>query len=368
MKKKILLSGLIPPGLIIPTIVVVFSLSACTGRDGTAAGEKKAPPGSVMTARNGASAPAVAPDGTGRILVNDAREMRGSPQDTENIPRLLQEIAELERAGAYQQGMGLIESGLREKSGDYAGAVLAAVKEMARSYGYGEIPLEDLLQGLDRAAYLEDMDGKETVVQTALALRSFFEGRWSEAEKKLTEIFPEPEDPDDYASWLLLSCALEKSRDGGEGPGRKSASAYRAIRARYMQFPEYWYRGARVFSDHIASEFAERCINLAPEGPFAPECRSILALHAGLKPENGSSILSKQEIENCISKAVISENPDTLAPLIPLISLPENPYTLYAIGALKSLSAVPLYRGYFDALAVGSKGRLADRLVYLCRD
>jgi hypothetical protein len=178
----------------------------------------------------------------------------------------------------------------------------------------------------------------------------------------LAEIFPEIEEPDDYVSWLLLSCALE------ENPAdKKAASAYRAIRARYVQFPEYWYRGARVFSGSIASEYAERCINIAPDGPFALECRSILASSAGLKAEDGASIRSKLEIENCITRAIRLGNPELLEPLIPLITLPENPYTLYAIGALKSLAVVPLYREYFDTLAAGSKGRLADRLVYLCR-
>jgi hypothetical protein len=178
----------------------------------------------------------------------------------------------------------------------------------------------------------------------------------------LTEIFHEIEAPDDFSAWLLLSCALEKNRDD-----RKAGSAYRAMRSRYMQFPEYWYRGAKVFSDHIASEYAERCINLAPEGPFALECRKILASQAGLRPEDGVSIRSKLEIEGCITRAVRTGNPELLEPLLSLINLPENPYTLYAIGALKSLATVPLYREYFDSLAAVSKGRLADRLVYLCR-
>ncbi|WP_461247108.1 hypothetical protein, partial [Treponema sp. R6D11] len=60
----------------------------------------------------------------------------------------LDEIAALERAGSWFQGMGMAESGLRESSGDYAGAVAAAYKEMSWAYGKGLIKKEDLERGL----------------------------------------------------------------------------------------------------------------------------------------------------------------------------------------------------------------------------
>ena len=336
---------------------IVFLLFNCTGRESeTSAGKKTVVQDSAVKDGLGGGA------GIGGTEDGVAAPGYVSSSDTENIPRLLEEIAELERAGAYQRGMGFAESDLRERAGDYAGAVLAAVKEMARFYGYGEIQKDDLERGLDRTIALEGQGGKWPAVQAALALRAFIEGRWSDAEHKLTEIFTEIEEPDGFTSWLLLACTLEKNRDD-----RKAGSAYKAIRARYMQFPEYWYRGARFFSDTIASEYAERCINLAPEGPFAGECRNILASLAGLNVQDGASIRSKLEIEDCITRAVKLGNPVLLDPLIPLISLPENPYTLYAIGVLKSLASVPLYREYFDTIAADSKGRLADRLVYICR-
>jgi hypothetical protein len=279
---------------------VVLLLLACTGRDSeTTAGQRPAVPVSaVKIAARGEVSPS---DTEGNLgPVGPRREV------TENIPRLLEEIAELERAGALQRGMGFIESELREKAGDYAGAVLAAVREMARSYGYGEIQKNDLEQGLDRAIALEGQ-GNEPAVQAALALRAFFAGRWDEAEQMLAVIFPEIEEPDDFTSWLLLSCTLEKNRDD-----KRASSAYKAIRTRYAQFPEYWYRGAKFFSGSIASEYAERCINIAPEGPFAPECRSILASSAGLNAEDGASIRSKLEIEGCVTQSVRSGNPKLL--------------------------------------------------------
>ena len=282
--------------------------------------------------------------------------------DAGNISVLLEEIAELERAGAYQRGMGFVESEMKEKTGDYAGAVVAAFKEMARLYGFGEIQRYDLEQGLDRAIALEGQDERDLAVPAALALQAFLEKRWDDAEKMLAGIFPEIEELDDFINWMLLSCAIEK--DPGD---RKAASVYKAIRARYTQFPEYWYRGAKIFKGSIASDYAEKCINLAPEGPFARECRNILGSLSGLRTEDSAALKSKWEIESRIIQAVNSGNPVLLEQLMPLIALPENPYTLYALGALKALASIPIYREYFETLAVTSNGRLADRLIYLCR-
>ena len=106
-KKMFLLAGLFH------LVLAVLPLLACTGQrgNGTAFAEEPAQP--------------YLP---GRIPVSNEIF---SP-DTVNIPQLLDEIAELERAGVYKRGMGFAESSLRERSGDYAGAVLAAFKELAR--------------------------------------------------------------------------------------------------------------------------------------------------------------------------------------------------------------------------------------------
>jgi hypothetical protein len=117
----------------------------------------------------------------------------------------------------------------------------------------------------------------------------------------------------------------------------------------------------------VAADYAERCINSAPQGPFAGDCRNILAGYTGLKSEDGSSLKTKAEIETIISGSINTGNPELLDLLIPLISLPDNPYTVYAVGALRTLTSVPKYRDYFSKQAVTSNGRLAERLSYICR-
>ncbi|MDR0444024.1 MAG: hypothetical protein LBH44_11530 [Treponema sp.] len=288
-----------------------------------------------------------------------AKPSRAAVDEAAGIRNSLDELAELERAGNWFQGMALAESGMREKAGDYTGAVAAAYKELAWAYGRGLIQKTDVEQGL---LNLLSQNNDDSVVFAADAVLAFTREQWDAAATGLGALFDELEEPDGFGRWMVLSCALEKNREN-----RQAAAAYKAIRARYVNFPEYWYRGARAFPGIIAAEYAENCINAAPQGPFASECRNILAAYNGLKREDGFSIKTKTEIELIISESVNAGNPQLLDVLLPLISLPDNPYTVYAMGALRALTSVPGYRDYFDGQARVSKGRLAERLSYICR-
>jgi hypothetical protein len=283
----------------------------------------------------------------------------GADVDLTPILRTLDELAELERAGSWIQGMALTESSIRENIGDFAGAVAAAYKELAWAYGLGFIQKEELENGILNVLAVNN---DETVYAAANAILAFIRGQWDEAAAGLGPLFGhlELDEPDGFGRWMLLVCALEIDNED-----RRAGAAYRSIRARYSQFPEYWYRGARVFSGIIAAEFAENCINLSGQGPFANECRSILAVHAGLRIEDGPSIKTRREIDVIISQAVNSGNPQFLEPLLPLISLSDNPYTTYAVGALRVLASVPRFRDYFNAQAAAARGRLAERLSYI---
>jgi len=313
--------------------------------------------------------------------------------DLPTLYRSLDEIAEIERAGAWFQGLSVTESTIRERAGDYAGSVAAAYKELAWAYGMGLIQKEELEKGLLNALTIQ---GDETVAHTANAILSLLKNQWDSAATGLEPLFNELDEPDGFGRWLILVCALEKEKamaskataskvalsktDSSSTElsladlstadyiaNRRISAAYKSIRARYAQFPEYWYRGARVFSGSIAAQYAENCINLSPKGPFAEECRSILAANTGLKSEDGLSLKTKKEIEAIISQSVNSSNPQVLDSLLPLISLPDNPYTVYAVSALKTLKSIPKFNDYFNGHAAVSKGRLAERLSYICK-
>jgi hypothetical protein len=283
-------------------------------------------------------------------------------------------IAEIERSGGFTQGMGLTESILREKSGDYGGAVLAAYKELSWLYGYGGMDKRGITEGLNQilTLYGEDVSAREpespsageraAAVLAARGTLAYLDGDWAVAGDILEPLFAAEEEPDAFSQWMLLACSLE----GGENT-RPARAAYGAIRARYLNFPEYWYRGARCFSGETAADYAERCINLAPQGPFAGECRTILALGAGLSAADGEAIRSGAEIDAVIAQSVSGENPELLSELFPLIALPDNPYTLYASGALRALAALESFKNYFTSAGGQNSGRLAERLRYISR-
>jgi hypothetical protein len=276
----------------------------------------------------------------------------------------LEEIAELERSGGFVPGLGLAESNLRESSGDYAGAVLAVYKELSWAYGRGEggVTREAVAAGL--GSVLELGPG---AAEAARAVLAFFEGRWKEAGTLIEQLFAEETETDAFSRWMLLVCAMEQG-----DLSREIRGEYSAIRARYAAFPEYWYRGARCFRIpgtvvSTAGAYAERCINLAGNGPYAPECRAILAETAGLGGKDGGAIKTQAEIELLVETALRNSRPELLAGLLPLVELPDNPYTIYASGALRALAADEKFRAWFSSQAANAKGRLAERLLYISR-
>ncbi|MCL2800481.1 MAG: hypothetical protein FWD28_01805 [Treponema sp.] len=311
----------------------VLALSACAGENALFGGK--------------------APERTARTLQTaEAGELT-------SLLQTLDELAELERAGSWFRGIGLTESSLRERTGDYAGSVAAAFKELSWAYGMGLLNRADLVQGVEN---IKTIQGDESITITVDAILAFLKNQWEAAAADLSQQFCEADEPDGFGRWMILVCAIELSPDD-----RQAAAAYRAMRARYSQFPEYWYRGARAFSGIISAEFAENCINSSPQGPYAEECRKILALFTGLRSDDGLSIKTKREIETIITLSVNTGNPQILESLLPLIGLPDNPYTIYAVNAMRTLSNLPGFNDYFSRQAGFSRGRLAERLSYIAR-
>jgi hypothetical protein len=343
-------SGLKNFGLILP-VLAVLGIFGCSGKEA------------------GVSAAATAPGD----LEAAEKLLAALPQEDMKQNLNLEEIAEIERAGGYYPGLGLAESAMREKAGDYAGAVLAAYKDLAWAYGYRGASHAESAEGLRRVAALFTAPGGEKEKLAAAAAKgviAFSEEKWREAEEILKDLAEEDESPDSFLRWMLLTCAMEQD-------GKSSLrSAYSSIRARYSLFPEYWYRGARAFAaadkgrggspGSIAAEYAEQCINLSPQGPFAEDCRRIIAGQLGLETESGA-LRSKAEIEDLLRRSVASGDPKLLEDLFPLINLPDNAYTLYALGALRAVSSVSPFREFFSGHAAGAKGRLAERINFILR-
>jgi hypothetical protein len=281
----------------------------------------------------------------------------------------LEAMAEIERAGGYVQGMGLAESVVREEAGDPGGAVIAAFKDLAWTYAYGGAQKADMEKGLNQVLELyegADPPGEEadrgSIIRAIRGTLAFLGERWAEAEQFLRPFAEAGDAPDAFPRWMLLVCGLE----GGENsPALRGA--YGAIQARYGRFPEYWYRGARSFGGAIAVEYAERCINLSPRGPFAEECRDLIALSLGIPAPGGKAVRTRAEIEALITQSAEQGDPERLRDLFPLMALPDNAYTLSALGALRALRADSRFQDFFTRASALSTGRLAERLAYVSR-
>jgi hypothetical protein len=285
-----------------------------------------------------------------------------------NFTAQLEELAELERSGGFVPGLGIAESGLRERFGDYAGAVLAIYKELSWAYSLGEggLTRESVLESLDR---VQELDAGPGAKEAALAAHAFFEGRWDEAAALIKQTFAES-GLDAYSNWMLLVCVLEQG-----GASSETQDLYAVIRARYETFPEYWYRGARSLPEQTARMYAERCLNLSAAGPFAAECRRIIAKTAGLDEQDGAALKTRTEVERITSAALQAGKPELLEELLPMLALPDNPYTLFLSGALRAFNPSELFRNWFSAEAAKAKGhsadraaeRLAERLTFIIR-
>jgi hypothetical protein len=238
----------------------------------------------------------------------------------------------------------------------------------AYSLGATDVSKEVIRQGLEKLLESENPfspQAREEINASVRAILAYCEGRYDEAGKSLAVLYGKDEEADSFARFMLLVCAL----DNGSA-GREERSMYGVIRGRYMGFPEYWYHFARLsvrLEEGDTAMHAERCINLAPDGPYAAECRVILAKTMGLKPEDAPALKTRFEIETLITGAVNMRNPEMLSPLLSLVALPDNPSTLYASGAMRSLAGEAVFNSWFAGEAEKARGRLAERLLYISR-
>jgi hypothetical protein len=334
-----------------------------------------------------------------RLLVA-ARGIGGSPlpeqsvsvqPDTELLDRL-ERLAEQERSNGFASGAGLRESALREQGGDYAGAVFATFKELfwAYSFAVGEERAHSLKSAIESGfggmmSNLADALSPafaEEANRAAEASLAFFSGRYGDAEVLLAGLRRDDAEPDEFSAWMSLVCALENAAADKPPVAEEAAdirrlrASYAAIRSRYETLPAYWYFGAHNMKGENIPAYAERAINLSPDGPYAADARVIIAEFVGLPPTDGTAIMSMYEIETVATNAANAGNPEMLAALFPLTALPDNPYTLYAAGVLRGLASDMRFKNYFDVqLALikadkksdRSRTRLAERLAYIVR-
>ncbi|WP_304223350.1 hypothetical protein [Gracilinema caldarium] len=290
----------------------------------------------------------------------------GQPMDP-NVTAALGQLAEAERSQGFSPGLGLAESTLYEKAGNLGAAVLAAFKEVFYAYSYGYLEKKAVEERLSMVA--RTYPGNKAVEAAVEASRALLRLDGGMGLKSLSSLQIASYEIDSFPRWMERVFILESS-DASQKPNRATVlEEYRATRSRYANQPLYWLMIARHSEGQYISDAAERVISLAPRGPFAAQGRELLAVSIGLPKSDASSLMSRMEIENIIQETASSGKVEQLAQLFPLLSLRDNPYTLYALGACRGLSESPAVKSFFLKAAKEHTGpfssRLSERLRYI---
>lgn len=293
-----------------------------------------------------------------------AQEVLTSEADKDEasaVSEALKIIADRERDGVYIPGLALQEAALHESDGDAGAALLAAFRELL--WAYILLPVDDE-HALDKEQLLERIAGaaalypdNEQLCTVHNALASYIKEDWQHAADLLASCIHEDDEPDAFVHFLHLSCLLEAGHDD-----ESLRRSFALLRGRYESFPLYWFYAARFGSRRL--EAAEHCIALSPKGPYAQGARSILAELSGLEASDAEHLRIRAEIENAIEKSLSAKDPSLLHVLFPLLALPDNPFTLYALSSFRVLSEAHEYSLFFMDQSKQSSGRLAERLRY----
>jgi hypothetical protein len=276
----------------------------------------------------------------------------------QEIIQALQHLAETERVQGFSPGMGLAESSLYEKAGDLAGAVLGAFKELFFAYQYGVLSEQDLSDRLKAVA--KQFPDNKLVLQSLEACRALITGNAGAGRQALSVVNLDNYEIDAFPRWMERVFLLTTGNHEAQ-----VLDTYLATRSRYANYPLYWLVIARKSSGSQKLDAAERTVSLAPHGPYATEGRSLMAEAVGLSKKESSALRTRHEIETITEKALQSGSGELLKDLFSLLALPDNPYSLYALGVFRGLVAEGSFVTFFEQEQKKASGRLAERLRYI---
>ncbi|OHD19263.1 MAG: hypothetical protein A2087_09595 [Spirochaetes bacterium GWD1_61_31] len=282
-------------------------------------------------------------------------------------------LNETERRQGYQAGSGLVASSYYEQLGLVVPAVFAACADLSQAYATGMITIDDYAGSLNQlAANWMDQSSEDgrLVNQSIEAVRLFLASDWAGAEKILANLAGYTLHDDSFQAWMYLVAQIELNESRPYQGDQivvydQLATAYGSMMSRYRLLPQYWYYAMRInLNDSLAIDAAERCINLAPTGPFALLAREALAELWSLPKGAAVGLLTVQEIQDLIQTALADADLEQIKSLFPLLGLADNPATLYALGALQGLADNQIVRQWIQAESAKANGRLAERLRY----
>ncbi len=273
----------------------------------------------------------------------------------------LDALAAYESAFPYEPGSGLVESSLRERTGDKDGAVLAAFKDGLNAYEAGAVGIEELefrLSELERVladSVANPAGGGLAALETA---RAYLRADWAAAARALTRVTTRSS----AKAWIGATAGLAPGDAASERAFVEAETAFGFL-------PSYRLRFASAFAGdrtRLASVRAacETGIDLAPSGPLAVALRRELGRALGIDVAESGKLRTRGELEAAGYRAAASRDPAFLAPAIGTFELPDNDYTLFAVGLVKGFASEPVFRSALERELGTSSGRRAERLRY----
>lgn len=267
----------------------------------------------------------------------------------------------------YEFGIGILESQCYEKMGDIDRSVVAAYKELEYAHSYGAVDTREIESNLaDLRKRLDDTSwnpkGQGMAVLDALLAYGRSDPRAVALLGEAGKLLP----GESFLDYARIGLLLESGN-----PDSGDIKAYLELERHFKALPSYYarlWRGARrlaALSGLDASMVVEKCIDLAPTGPYAAPSRAELCRLSGIAESYGPRILTDREIGAALADAVGSRNGDALDRLVSLLDTPDNRYAAACQAALREVKSDAFVGGRLQTRLAGANGRLKDRLTYI---
>jgi tetratricopeptide (TPR) repeat protein len=266
----------------------------------------------------------------------------------------------------YQVGLGIIESVFYEKLGMIDESIISAAKDLEYGrYTGGLTGREEFarLSQLNEKIVDNSLNPGQKGTETIKGLISYISEKWDQAGQELMLAdLQEKELP--FYIFLVKSSRLESGK-----ADEKDFSDYKAIEKYFRSFPDYYYHLYKGMnkaqntpdSGNIRNAM-EACILLAPTTSYAKETRIELGKLLGLKSGDGEKLLLGPELDRFYLRLSEGQSPAILSPVMDLLSLPDNIYTLAAVFMLKKAKQLVSVKEYLEDLRKIAKGSLKERL------
>jgi hypothetical protein len=275
-------------------------------------------------------------------------------------------IDEYVRRFGYESGFGAMESYCYETLGLINESIVSAAKDLEYLKFYGKISKEEVLSRLtlleekiEDSSWNPSGEGR----QVLSGLKAHAWERWQESSRIFSSVtLDHPELP--YFRYLVLSSILEqgsiKNTDFKE---------FIQLEKYFSSLPGYYYhlwhgmkKRKSSYSIGTAKDVLEKCILLAPHTAYAKETREELGHLLGLSSEEGSYLLLGPELDALYESLSAGSGPEILGPVLELLSIKDNVYSMAALLMLKGAQQIPAVEDYLKKEYTFARGRLKEKL------